>query len=158
MSSKYLFSNKHRLWSATAFLVSFGFLIYIQVTNISPDFFEILVPDFFDSANLFSDITGDYWMRNNILDEIFTVTAIVSGLIWAFSREKVEDEMISELRKQSLIISVYINYGFYIIATILIYGMPFLNVLMLNVFTILIFFIILFNWKKYQLKKSSDEE
>ncbi|ARN77640.1 hypothetical protein BST97_06325 [Nonlabens spongiae] len=158
MTSKFLFAHQHRLWSSLLFIISFLALIFVDFYDFRPEIFDVVVFSPFEKDHMFSDITGNYWQGNNVLDEILTIIAIVSGLIWAFSKERIEDEMISELRKQSLILSVYINYGFYILATIFVYGMDFLKVLMLNVFTVLIFFLIIFNWKKYQLKKSSDEE
>jgi hypothetical protein len=68
------------------------------------------------------------------------VLIIISGLVNCFSKEKVEDELISKIRLDSLIWSLYVNYGLVIIATILIYDFVFFNVLIFNLFTILLFF------------------
>jgi hypothetical protein len=52
-------------------------------------------------------------VNNNILNEILGVVIILSLLVVAFSKEKSEDEYISKIRLESLVWSVYLNYGFF---------------------------------------------
>lgn len=123
----------------------------------APDFMEVtvftLLPD--DFLNKENPVN---WVKNNIADEILTIASIIGGLFIAFSREKEEDELIDEIRKSSLIWATYVNYGFYILMTLLIYGFDFLVILQINVFTLLIVLIVRFEWYKYQLKRSMDDE
>ena len=63
------------------------------------------------------------------------------------------DEMISKIRLESLVWATYINYGILLLAMIFVYDMSFLWVMILNMFTILIFFIIRFNWQILKFKK-----
>jgi hypothetical protein len=139
-------------------MISFLTLLASQILEWSPEIFRFVVFTPFEKTSLFNDITGNYWQRNNLLDEFLSILAIITGVIYAFSKEKIEDEYVDKIRKDALIISIYVNYAIYILATVLIYDLMFLQVLMLNVFSTLIVFIIIFNWKKYQLKKISNEE
>ncbi len=158
MSSKFLFSNQYRIWSSILFVTSFFALCLALTLEWSPEFLDVPVLSLHGGNDIFNSKEHSFILSNNILDEILTILAVISGLIWAFSKERIEDEFVSSIRKDALILAVFVNYGLYLLATIFIYGLAFMQVLMLNVFTILIFFLIIFNWKKYQLHKSSDEE
>ena len=82
----------------------------------------------------------------NITDEIAGIGVIIGLLLVAFSREKIEDEMISQLRLEALQWSVYINYLILAIAILTIYDGAFLNVMIYNMFTVLLVFIARFRW------------
>jgi hypothetical protein len=88
---------------------------------------------------------------NNLLDEILSLGLIIGALLSGFSREKVEDEYINQIRLESLVWAMYINFAILIIAIILISGIDFMNVMMYNMFTVLLFFVIRFHiilWAK----------
>ncbi|OIN58249.1 hypothetical protein [Arsenicibacter rosenii] len=88
--------------------------------------------DFYDTTSL------------NFTDEIMCIALITGLLFVGFSREKLEDEMINQLRLKALQASVYLNYALLMLAIVLIYGLEFYNVLMYNMFTVLLFFILYF--------------
>ena len=82
----------------------------------------------------------------NLTDE-FALTGIIVGLLLiAFSREKTEDEYISKIRLESLQWAVLINYLLLIIATWLVHGFGYIDVMMYNMLTVLIIFIIRFHF------------
>jgi hypothetical protein len=134
----YLFPNRFKALSGWIFYLSLITGSYLWFTD---QFDELLVVPVLD---LFS--TGDFlgpegfWTHNGILDELLTLIIIVSGIIHSFSREKTEDELISKLRLDSLIWSLYINYAIMILATLLIFGLAYFHVLVFNLFTIILFF------------------
>ncbi|MEQ3664866.1 MULTISPECIES: hypothetical protein [unclassified Olleya] len=100
---------------------------------------------FFDNNNGFFKI-----IENGILDEIVAILIIVGGLIVGFSKEKIEDEFIFQLRKTSLVWAIIFNYIVLIFAIVFVYNMTFFEVLIFNMFTPLLFFIIRFNFLKYK--------
>ena len=134
----YLFSNRYKTLSGWVFYISLIIGSILWITDAFDHYLVISVPDLFGTDSLFD--TGNGWMKNGILDELFTVLIIISGLIHSFSKEKTEDELISKLRLDSLIWSLYINYGLVILATLLIYDIMYFNVLIFNLFTIILFF------------------
>jgi len=77
----------------------------------------------------------------------------LSSLLVAFSKEESEDEYISKIRLESLVWAVYFNYAILLISSLFIFDFAFLWVMIFNMFTILLFFIIRFNWQIYKLKK-----
>lgn len=92
----------------------------------------------------------------NFTDEL-AFTGIILGLIsLAFAREKQEDEYISRNRLESLQWAVLINYGILLILTWLIHGLLYIDVMMYNMLTILIIFIIRFHYVLYRNKLSAE--
>jgi len=98
------------------------------------------------------------FFKTNIFDEIIGLLLLIGALLIAFSKEKSEDEFISKIRLESLVWATYINYSILILTIIFIYDMAFFWVLVFNMFTILIFFIIRFNWVIYKSKNQIQDE
>ena len=81
----------------------------------------------------------------NLTDEL-ALTGIIIGLLFiAFAREKQEDEYIGSIRLESLQWAVLTNYILLIIATWLVHGFAYIDVMMYNMLTVLIIFIIRFH-------------
>jgi hypothetical protein len=81
---------------------------------------------------------------------IVPVILIIGLLFIAFSKEKIEDEMIVKIREQSLVWAVLVNFIILILGILLIYGLPYLHFLSLQIFLILILFIVKFNIELYR--------
>ena len=84
--------------------------------------------------------------KNNLTDELILIIVIVSLILVAFSEEREEDEWVSKIRLESLQWSVYANYILLIMAILLVYDMHFFEALVYNMYTILILFILRFNY------------
>ncbi|WP_418604415.1 hypothetical protein [Hwangdonia sp.] len=95
-------------------------------------------------------------IETGISGELASVAIIIGGLIIGFSKEKVEDEFIYKLRKDSLVWAIIFNYFILLLTIVFIYDLTFFHVLVYNMFTPLLFFIIRFNFLK--LKSRSHEE
>ena len=95
-------------------------------------------------------------IENSILDELISLAIIIGGLIVGFSKEKIEDEFIYKLRKDSLVWALLFNYMVLVFAILFIYDFTFFDVLVFNMFTPLIFFIVRFNFLKH--KSGTNEE
>lgn len=81
----------------------------------------------------------------NLTDEL-ALTGLIIGLLFiAFSRQKQEDEFIHHTRLQSWQWAVVINYGLLLIATWLVHGFAYIDVMMYNMLTVLIIFIVRFH-------------
>ena len=96
---------------------------------------------------------GSYVMNN-----ITIISIIVGGLFATCSCEKIEDEMTQQLRLSSLLTALYINYAALIVCALLVYDMDFLNVMIYNMFTILLIFMVVFRWKIWRMKKGAEDE
>ncbi len=90
----------------------------------------------------------------DITDEVLSIFLIVSALMIGFSRQKIEDEYISKIRIESLVWATYVNYSVIIFSILFFYGVAFYWVLVLNTITVLLFFIIRFNWAIAKFNKT----
>lgn len=157
MKVNYLFPSTYKKIGWTILIPSAILGLVILIIEYKPDFLNFTVPaifvnEFFGEKQFLGMIT------NNILDEILGILVIISSLFVAFSKEKSEDEYISKIRLESLVWAVYVNYGILLISFLFIYDLSFLWVMIFNMFTVLLFFIIRFNWQISKLKKSASYE
>lgn len=97
-------------------------------------------------------------VNTNITNTIIGVLFIIGAFIVSFSKEKNEDEYIAELRLSSLLWAVCVSYILLLLAFIFVYGTPFLNVMVYNMFTVLIIFIVRFNYTLYKNSKTVPDE
>ena len=151
MKVNYLFPNKFKVIGWFILIPSAFIGLVTLIYEYEPSFLDFNVPaifidDFFTDKKLFGIV------KNNILNEIFGILIIISSLFVAFSKEKSEDEYISKIRLDSLVWAVYVNYGILLFSILFIFDFSFLWVMIFNMFTVLLFFIIRFNWQISKLK------
>ena len=92
----------------------------------------------------------------NFTDEV-AFTGMITGLLFiAFAKEKREDEFISRTRLISLQWAVLINYILLILASWFIHGLAFIDVLMYNMLTVLLLFIIRFHLVLNRFQKAEN--
>jgi hypothetical protein len=87
--------------------------------------------------------------NNNLTDEVAIIGSIASLFMIAFARLKNEDEYVMFLRLKSLQWGVYMNYAVFILLTATVYGGGYLSFMLYNAATILVLFIIIFNYELY---------
>ena len=158
MKLNFLFPNKYKkigwLILIPSAIIGLSTLIY----EYEPSFLDFNVPAIFVDE-LFSVNKKTFRMvTNNILNEILGVLIIISLLLVAFSKEKLEDEYISKIRFESLAWAVYFNYAILILTFLFIYDFAFFWVMVFNMFTVLLFFIVRFNWQISKLKTTTSYE
>jgi hypothetical protein len=97
-------------------------------------------------------------IETNITNTIVGVIFIVGALLVGFSKEKTEDEFISNLRLSSLLWAVWVSYILLLLSFLFIYGTAFFDVMLYNMFTVLIIFIVRFNYILYKNIKAVSGE
>lgn len=142
MKTKWLFPHAYRLIGWLIFVPSL--LLGIISLNIDPLTETVFSPFIHLNPALFN------WLKWEYIDEFEAIGIIIGLLFIAFSREKVEDEMIGQMRLEALQWSVYVNYLILIIAIVAVYELDFLNVMIYNMFTVLLVFIARFRWLIFQ--------
>lgn len=111
--------------------------------------------DFHLNMNVFSfvptgfigdkSIPGFHFIEWDVKNTLVGILFLIGLFLVGFSKEKREDEYIEKLRLNSLLWAVLINYGLLFIAFLFIYGFSFFTVMVINMFTVLIIYIIRFN-------------
>ena len=91
--------------------------------------------------------------NTNITNTVIGGLFIIGAMLVAFSKEKNEDEFIAGLRLSSLLWAVFVSYVLLFLGFLLVYGTPFLDVMVYNMFTVLIIFITRFNYLMYKNSK-----
>lgn len=158
MKTNYLFPHRFKIISGVFFTISFIMLVVLfwgdqSAFQINAKVFAIASDEGpFGKAVLFG------WIENPILDEVLMLITIIAGIVFGFSKEKQEDEMVASIRLQSLAWATIINYIILLFCYMFIYGFVFLNILMAAMFSQLLIFIILFRYKIYRLNHTRTDE
>lgn len=146
MKSRFLFPHKWRTTGIILFII--GFIIHL-----------------FNRAT--SDVIGNWTQLHPIIigldsqifvNDVECLTLIIGLLLIGFSKEKIEDEQIAQLRSDCLQWAIYVNYGIFIVCVVFINGGDFLTVIMYNIVSPILFFTIRFRWKIYQLNRLLKKE
>jgi len=146
----YLFSNQFKKTSGIVFYLSIPIGLFLLLTERLQDIFVVNVFSIFSYEWFGSERKGFGWIENGLGDEIFTLLIIVSGLINSFSKEKIEDELISRIRLESLSLSLFISFGLIIISTFLVYNINYMYVLVFNLFLIILLFNLILKFRLFK--------
>jgi hypothetical protein len=112
----------------------------------------------FFNEGVLNDAESFKVIYTNVTPTIVGILFLVGALLVSFSREEREDEFIAKLRQSSLLWAVLLNYVLLIICFAFVYGFSFLNVMIYNMFTVLVLFIIRFNYILYRSSKDMPNE
>ncbi|WP_346317070.1 hypothetical protein [Chitinophaga sp. YIM B06452] len=145
MKPKYLLPH---LYKKIGWIITIPFLLYGIYSYILGDIFFNNLP--FDADSLDSEFP--------LLGTIILIGLLAGLLLVSFSKERTEDEYISRLRMESLQVAVIVNYVLLILAALALFGLDFLSVMVYNMFTILLIFIIRFHFLLYRNKHNYEKQ
>lgn len=161
MNTAYLLPYKWKRIGWILFVPSFALALGYLIFEWEPAFLDLQFLAIIDDSLISIKGEGSSFssglfkiVRNNLLDELIGIFCIASALMVAFSKQRNEDEFIAQIRLESLVWATYVNYFILALAILFIYGFAFFWVMVINMFTILLFFIIRFNWRLYRAKIS----
>lgn len=95
-------------------------------------------------------------VENNVADELVACFLIIGILFVSCSEVKEEDEYIGRLRLESLLWATYVNAIFLLFCIFFVYGLGFYQVMIFNLFTLMLLFLIRFHLVLYRASKDSD--
>jgi hypothetical protein len=158
MKSKLLLANKFKKIGWILLIPSFILGIISLYSNaeikwLDAKVFSILPELSIGEPNKYFQI-----IEANLTNTILGIFCIIGALLVSFSKEKIEDEYIAEIRLNALMWSVLINYVILILAFLLIYDFGFFTVTIFNMYTVPIIFIIKFHYSLYQSSKQMNSE
>lgn len=158
MKKEFLFPNRFKKIGWILFVPSL--ILGIYFTIYGSDYEDVLTFQVFSLINGGLFATSEYFgfVNNCIIDEVLLICIIVGGLLVAFSRTKIEDELITKIRYESVVWATFFNFAIIIFATIFIFDTPYFNVMIANIFSMLLFYIIRFHFMLYKLQKSTKDE
>jgi amino acid transporter len=166
MKTRFLFPHRCKAIGWIFFVPSAAMLLIFLLSefDFQPSFFDAKVLSLFPSEFSLPGVGEPAkfkWagvVSDNIFNELMCIVCIVSGIFIAFSREKNEDEFIGKLRLESLVWATYVSYAIQLFCVIFFYEMFYCYALMVNIFTLLLVFIVRFNLVLFKLKRQNHEE
>src|ERR1700742_3889206 len=142
MKSRYLFPYKSR-WVGLALVILHIPIWHLWLANnpgIYGKTYQTDNPPTFSSPHL--------------IYRIISLMMIVGLFLIAFSKEKIEDEQITQLRLESLQWAIYLNYAILLVTIVFTRNADYFDMLRLNLWVPLLFFIARFRWVLYRLNRS----
>jgi small-conductance mechanosensitive channel len=157
MSNKLLLPNKFKIVGWCLFIPATILGIILTTTGFEINWLHANVFAVFSDFSGSSKLAGV--IQTNLTNTVIGVLFIIGAMFVGFSKEKREDEFIANLRLSSLLWAVWVNYILLLLAFLFVYGSNFLTVMIYNMFTVLIIFILRFNYILYKnFKTVSDEK
>jgi hypothetical protein len=123
-----------------------GFLRFVE--GIKPDFLDVKV---FAIYSMYFDTKYFKVIGNNISEEIAGLLLLTGLFFFSFACEKTENAYVWSLRIRAIIWSIYLNSLFLFLSFLFVYGLGFVFILVVNIFSLLIFYNLFFHW--YLLRK-----
>lgn len=152
MKNNYLLPQKFKTIGLILMVPTLLLAILYLFYDLEFAFLDLSVFSMADS-NMFKETSIFHFIENNLTNELIAFFSIISLLCIAFSKQKIEDELVAEIRLKSLVWATYINYFILVFCIFFFYEFAFFWVMMLNMFTILIFFIFHFNLRLFQINR-----
>lgn len=147
MKTKLLLPNRYKTLGILLLAVSLTLGIAVRFWDFEFNFLSVVLQ--VKANRVFDD-------KINLTDELALSGIIVSLLFIAFAKEKTEDEFINRTRLESWQWAVLINYILLLIATWAVHGFAYIDVMMYNMLTIPILFIVRFNYVLYKTKSYTE--
>ncbi|MES2479708.1 MAG: hypothetical protein V4561_11520 [Bacteroidota bacterium] len=158
MQRSLLLPNRYKKLGWILFCPTLVLAIYTLATHLELKWLDAQVFSLLPQFSLGSTTNNKWFFQVNLTNTLVGVIFIISCLLIGFSKEQNEDEYISKLRLQSLLWAVLLNYCLLLAAFILIYDIGFLNVMLYNMFTVLLLFIFRFHYLLYRSKAALNNE
>lgn len=100
---------------------------------------------------LILNLDDDKW---DPIKRVVYLGLVVGLLLWAFSKNKKEDEMLMQQRLESLQLAVYLNYGLLLVANVLLYSFSFLYFMLFAQISLLLYFVLRMEYVNYKNNRS----
>jgi hypothetical protein len=149
METKMLLPNR---WKKIGWFLLIPSLIYGVLYLLGGDKYDL---KFLNYKNNETNINlGLEWLfnlkSNNFTDEIIGILLLVGLILTAFSKEKIEDEWVAKQRLDSILWAVYLNTILVLLCIILLYGSLFWQVMIFNLFSTPLLYLIRFQYVIWQ--------
>lgn len=157
METTYLLPNRFNYFGWILIAIS---LLLWSISLINQDDISFLNATVFTLAGAELLKPTEYFtlINVNLTFTIVGVLFILGGMFVAFAKQKTEDEFIMKLRLLSFQWAILLNYSLLLFCFLFIYDLAFLNVMIYNMFTVLILFIIRFHYLLHKYNDSSNEK
>jgi hypothetical protein len=105
------------------------------------------------SSNSFAPSAEEQWVNT-----ISALGILIGVLLVACSRERIEDELTSQIRLNSLMMALYLYFVMAILITLFAYGLLYVHLMTYSVLGFMVLFVAIFRWKLWRLRKEGADE
>jgi hypothetical protein len=142
----------YRFKTAGWILLIPSLIIGIALNFVLPYFLENY--EYKEGASLSSILDFVYEWGNTII-----ITCLVIGVLFtAYSREKIEDELTSQIRLNSLMLALYIYSAVVILITLFVYDFDYVMYMTYSVLGFMLLFLAIFRLQLWRLRKEGSNE
>ena len=152
MNTRFLFPHRYKAVGWVLFAVGAVLGVLSLHFHLEPEWLSVRLPAALRTVLLGSATEPG---RHNFLPELSGLLCIVGALLAACSRERYEDEFIKQLRLESLLWALYVNYALLALALLLTYGALFFDLMVYSMFTPLVLFLLRFHYVLYRASRAA---
>lgn len=159
MKTALLFPARYRWPGALMMLAGLVLGTWVLFGNLELPWLELSVPALYGDQFL-GNMPRNWFIlfENNLTDELAAILTLTGALLLAFARQPVEDEYVGRLRLDSLLWATYMHHALLILSIMLVYGNGFFLVLVVNVCSFLLVFIIRFYLLLWRVRQTASHE
>lgn len=154
MKTRYLFPHRFKKLGWVILLPSLVLSLLLMNGLIEFPWLDIQVLALYNSQFLGENQPLMGFTENNVADELVACLLLAGTLLVSCSEVKEEDEYVGKLRLESLLWATYVNAGFLLFCILFVYGLGFYQVMVFNLFTLLLLFLIRFHLILYSESKA----
>lgn len=156
MKNEFYFPNRLRKLGLVLFTLGVSAWILVLTGTLGESLFKTRVFALYNSDFLGEGKSFFRVIENEVSDELIGVLVLAGLMLIGFSREKQEDEFVQKIRLNALKWAVFVNYGLLLFAFLFVYGIAFLDVMLYNMFTVLIIYILRFRYLMYTFNRHEE--
>lgn len=154
---KNLLSNRFKIIGWILFIPSLILALVYTVLPKMENAITITTYGFFGKAFAPASSTAFRFDEIELMPNLASILLLMGGMFIMFSKEKMEDEYINQIRLHAFQSAVFINYILLFVCIIFIHGVSFFHVMIYNLFTTMLIYIFRFQYLLYQNKNSTNE-
>lgn len=157
MKTKNLLPHRWKPMGWVLLVLGFSILLLGAITEQNPPLRqEVTIPWPFEGESSDTSIVPDLIQYNqngtitldllSLVNELYSLLILAGLFIVGFARVKNEDERTAQMRLESLQWAIYGNTLVLALCIAFVYGLPFLTIMIYNMFTPLLIFVLRFHW------------
>lgn len=147
--SFYLLPHPYRYIGIVLLFPSTIFFYVFAYLGIKPAFLDVHV---FAAWSQYFETKYFTVIENNVAEEITLLFFLVSLFFIAFARTAEENEATLVIRFKAMLLAMYVNTALLVVSILFVYGLAFVSIVIVNLFSGLLLFILIFyvNYYRYR--------
>ena len=157
MKTNYLLPTSFKKIGWIMIVISLVYYVMYMTFDWATIYFKM--PSIFNDGNFFTNDGNFFTMvKTEIYSTFLPIVALSGFLFIAFSKERDEDEYIGKIRERSFVFAALFSSLLIILSTLFIFGLAYLNILIMDFFVFLFVFTVKFQIELWKFRKENKDE